>query len=120
MAKRPTSVFEKRRPQIPLIRNPRSGKSGMSQRFIGWSELQLHGIDLVDLQRFPVFEYREDDRQANSGFGGSHDHNEERVDLAVDLPQLVRERDEAQIHGIQHQLYGHEHGDDVLAVNESG
>ena len=34
--------------------------------------------------------------------------------------QLVGERDEAQVHGVQHQLDGHEHGDDVAAEQEAG
>ena len=58
--------------------------------------------------------------ETDSGFGGRDDHHEERIDVAVDLFELIRERDKAQIHRVEHQLDGHEHGDDVLAEQEAG
>src|SRR5579862_6617082 len=92
-ATRFTIAFGMRRPKIPLIRNPMSGRMGMSQRFImmGGREsesLEFHRIDFVDFERSAVFENGENDRQADGGFGGGHNHYEEAEDMAVDPMQF--------------------------------
>src|SRR5580658_10352282 len=106
-----------RRPKSPFARNPSSGRIGISQRFM---LSVLHRIYVVDHQRRAVLEDRENNRQSHRGFGGGHHHDEEAEDVTIHLLELVRERDKAQIHGIQHQLDGHEHGDDVAPENEAG
>src|ERR1051326_1182490 len=108
--------FENLRPNRPLIRKPMKGRIGMSQRFMS----VFHGADVVDHQRLPVLEYGQNNGQPDGRFGGGHDHYEETEDMPVHLFQLVGESDEAEIHRVQHQLDGHEDGDDVAAVDESG
>src|SRR5690606_6965599 len=64
------------------------------------SVLQQAGV--VDGCRAASAEYRHDDRQPHHDLGRGHDHHEERHELAVQRPGLVRERDERQVGGVQH------------------
>jgi hypothetical protein len=40
--------------------------------------------------------------------------------MAVHLLELIRERNKRQVHSIQHQFNRHEHGNDVLSIDEAG
>src|SRR5579884_1799525 len=106
----------RRRPKMPLIRKPSSGSSGISQRYM----LVFHGTDFVDLQRFTVLEDSKNDGQADGGFRRGDHHDEEGKDLPIHLFEMPREGDKAQVHGVEHQLDGHEDGDDVAAEEEAG
>src|SRR5689334_6487905 len=91
----------------------------MSQRFmIDWSE--LHGIDFVDLQRAAIFEDGQNDGESDGGFRSRYDHDEEGIDVAVDPLELVGKRHKTEIHGVQHELDGHEDSDDTLPVDKAG
>src|SRR4029078_560328 len=46
-------------------------------------------------------------------------HDEEDEDEAVELMELPRVGEEGQVHGVHHQLDAHEHGDAVLARQDS-
>ena len=52
----------------------------------------------VGVERFAVAEQRDDDRQADRGFGGGHGHDEEHDDLPVDGAERAAERHERQVH----------------------
>ena len=73
----------------------------------------LSVLDFVDVKSGAALEDSQNDAESNGGFRGSDHHDEEREDVAVHLPELVRECDETQIHGVEHQLDRHEHRDDV-------
>jgi len=40
--------------------------------------------------------------------------------VTIDLPEAVGERDETQVHGVEHQLDGHEHRNQVAPEEEAG
>src|ERR1700693_4255149 len=111
------NAFGMRRPKIPLARNPSSGKIGMSQRSM---MSVLHRIDFVDHQRGAILKHSENNGQTHCGFGGGHHHHEEAVDVSIHLLELVGKSDEAQVHRVEHQLDGHEDGDNVAPENEAG
>ena len=59
-------------------------------------------------------------RKPDGGFGGRHDHDEERVDVTIDALKLIRKRHKAEVDGVQHKLDGHKDSDDALAVDKAG
>src|SRR5690606_26420931 len=68
--------------------------------------------EIPDVDRIGVSEYRDDDREADSGLRrGDRDH-EEDDDLTIDS-RIRRERHEREVHRIQHQLDAHEENDRV-------
>src|SRR5260370_39389353 len=60
-----------------------------------------------------------DDAEADGGFGGGYDDDEQHKNLAVEFAAGLAESDEGEIDGVEHQLDGHENGDDV-ALNDEG
>ena len=58
------------------------------------------------------------DREADRRLRRGHRQDEKHEDLAADIAQEARERDEVEVHREQHQLDAHEQDDDVLAVQE--
>src|SRR4051812_35291970 len=90
-----TTGFARRRPNRPLIAAPASGNAGMSQRRIF---LVFKCIHFVDLQRIAILENCQDDAQSDRGFSSGYNHDEEREDVSIHLPELIRERDETQVH----------------------
>src|SRR6185437_1042958 len=55
----------------------------------------------------------DDDGQSHCRFGCGHRHDEEHKDLAFDRMPLMCEGDKAEVDGVEHQLNGHEHRDDI-------
>jgi hypothetical protein len=49
--------------------------------------LEFHGIDFIDLQRSPIFEDRQNDRETDRSFRRRNYHHEERIDVAVNPAQ---------------------------------
>src|ERR1017187_8982982 len=91
-----TRLFGNRRPKMPLIRKPASGKIGMSQSCIG-SVLILYRIHIVDVEGRTVFETRQDDVQPHRRFRRRHHHHEEREKMAGNFFMLVGECYKAQV-----------------------
>src|SRR5215831_7115209 len=85
-----TRLLENRRPKMPLIRKPVSGKIGMSQSCIS-SVLVFHRIDIIDIESGAVLENRQDDGQPHCSFSRRNHHHEEREQMAADFLVLVRE-----------------------------
>src|SRR5437016_10791242 len=54
-----------------------------------------------------------DDRKTDYGLGGGHRHDKEHDDLPLHRTQVARERNEGQIHGVEHQLDGHQDHDQI-------
>src|SRR5687767_2024846 len=141
-----TTRSEKRnfRPSSPLMAAPSRGRRGTSQMSLcisvrgsmvngQWSKtvlisspftihhLPLQQIDLVHEDRLAVAVERDDDAEADGGFGGGDDVDEDREDLSsygVHAPavlKVAREGDEVQVRRVQDELDGHEDDDDVAA-----
>jgi hypothetical protein len=61
---------------------------------------------------------QDDNRQAHGGFGRGHDDHEKNEHLSLQLAERPAEGDKRQIDGVEHQLDGHENGDDVALEDE--
>src|SRR5579864_4128752 len=108
--------FGIRRPNRPFIRKPRKGRIGISQRYM---MSVLHRTYVVDQECVAILENRQDDGQANRSLSRRYHHHEKAEDMAVHLLQRVGKRDEREIHGVEHQLDGHENRNDVAAIDEA-
>src|SRR5262245_58478044 len=112
----PDTDFGKRRPKNALTRNPASGNAGM--RAITLSPFERR--EGVGVERLPVPEERDDERQADGRLGRRHGHHEEDDDLAVDVAGKAAEGDERQVHGVQHDLDREQDRDQVAAHEDAG
>src|SRR6185503_16708407 len=110
--------FPSRRPTTAVNRKPNRGRamiSGTSRSNI--SRSLAHRVVLVDQRRLLVAVDRDDDREADRRLGGGDGHDHEGDDRTVE-PELRsrregRERDDREVHGIEHQLDRHQHADRV-------
>src|SRR5215212_7936585 len=80
-ARPPDTLFGRRRPSVALTTKPTSGNRGISAS----TRSPLERLERVRVERLPVAEERDDDRQADGGFRGGDGHHEERDDLTVDV-----------------------------------
>src|SRR6266511_1198510 len=135
----PDTDFVSRRPTPAFTRNPRKGRSGISSSMPPpqpWNakaaksakkRLALRALRAlcstssspfqrrpgVGVQRFLVAEERDDDRQTDGRFRRRHGHHEEHDDLPVGRSERAPERDERQVHRVQHDLDRQENRDQV-------
>src|SRR5271169_2537171 len=72
-------------------------------------------IHFVGKQRFAIAEKRENNAQADGGFGGCVRDDKNREDLAIHIAIQTREGHEIDVDSVQDQLDGHEHDDHVAA-----
>src|SRR5436309_8096168 len=111
-------------PNRPATIAPTSGAIGTTVRSAGESVVAmsarsaLERVELVDGDRRARSEQHDQDRQADRRFGGGDGEDEEHEDLAGHVAEVVREGDEVQVDGEQHQLDRHQQDDQVLAVEE--
>src|SRR5690606_25515307 len=99
------------RPKKPAMIVPTNGASAMASS----ADLEttnsipdigsaLHQIDFGDVDRAPVAEQRDEDRQADGGFGRSHGQDEEHEHLTGRIAEFTRETHKVDVHRQQHQL----------------
>src|SRR5215469_11526886 len=118
-----TSARDRRRPRVPLMRNPAKGSSGINQRDesgIELRSLEFQQVDLVHVERLARTEDGDDDGEAYGGFGGSDDHHKKDEDLSGDLVPHMREGDEGEVDRVEHQFDRHEDGDDIALDEKTG
>src|SRR5438876_2492440 len=97
----------------PLTRNPASGKRGMAQIRLFTALSALHRVRLFDVQRPALAEEGNRQREPDRGFArGDRDH-EDREDLPRQVGKPPGKSDEIDVDGVEHQLDGHEHGQEV-------
>src|ERR1700758_2363942 len=72
-------------------------------------------VHFVCEDRFAIPEKRQDDTEADGGFGGRVRNDENGEHLAIDRAEVARERDEVDIYGVQDQLDGHKNYNHVAA-----
>ena len=70
--------------------------------------LPLQQVDLVDVGRVHVAVVRDQNRQTHGHFGRRHGHDHEDEDLAVEIAPLAAQRDQRQVHAVEHHLHAHE------------
>src|SRR5215813_3244124 len=77
------------------------------------SHLPLQRREAVGVQRLPMPEQTDHDRESHGRFRGGDRHDEEHDDLPVRRPERPAERDEAQVDGVQHDLDREQDRDEV-------
>src|SRR5262245_25241532 len=107
----PDRDLDSRRPNVALSRNPANGSSAIA---VSTSSPFERGEGL-GIERLPVAEQADDQRQADGGLGGGHGHDEEGDDLAVDVALLPPEGDEREVDGVEHDLHRQQQRDQVAA-----
>src|SRR5919201_5243218 len=95
----PETVFERRRPRLALITNPRNGSSGIRNSMNVVRGLPLQRRKAVGVERFPVAVQRNNDRQADGRLGRCDRHHEEHDDLPFRRPEGAAEGHERQVDG---------------------
>src|SRR5687768_2760153 len=75
--------------------------------------LPLQKVEGVHVEGVAPALQRDDDGEAHRRLGRGHGQHEEDEHLAVQGPPRPAERDEGQVHRVEHQLHAHEEGDDV-------
>src|ERR1700720_245605 len=121
-----TSFFSLR-PKNSIAAAVMSGNIGISQmcaRKNGRCEVigrfsPFQHVHFVREDRFAIAEKREDDTEAHSGFGSCVRDDENGENLAIDRPEVARERDKIDVHRVQDQLDGHEDDNHVAAGKHS-
>src|SRR5690606_10153541 len=113
------------RPNRPATIAPNSGASTIAISIALEITISMPGIpsalqrvDFGDVDRPPVAEQRDQDRQADRGLGRGHGKDEEHEDLTGRVAEFAREGDEVDVHREQHQLDAHQQDDHVLPVEE--
>src|SRR5678815_3753147 len=108
-------------PNRPATIAPTSGAIGTTVRSAGERVVAisaLQRVELVDGDRRARSEQHDQDRQTDSRLGRGDSEDEEHEHLPGHVAQVVREGDEVQVDGEQHQLDRHQQHDQVLAVEE--
>src|SRR4029077_7270669 len=75
-------------------------------------------VDVFNVERLAIARNHDDDAEPDGSFGGGDDDYEEHKDLAVQPVPDLAEGHEGEVDGVEHQLDGHEDGDDVALENE--
>src|SRR5260370_21720634 len=81
-------------------------------------KLEFEEVHALDVERAAIPRGENDDSKTDRGFRGGHDDYKQHEHLAVEFAFGLAERYECQIDGVQHQLNGHENGDDVALHDE--
>src|SRR3954468_2306719 len=120
----PDADFARRRPTLALTRNPSSGSSGISNSMTaqrsGARRLPFQHRERFGVQRLTMAKQRDHDRQADRRLGRRDGHHEEHDDLSVSGAQRAAERDECQVHRVQHDLDRQQNRDQVPPHEPTG
>src|ERR1019366_2749893 len=100
--------------QVPE-KAPLAAVKGAAASTVTESSSVLQQAGIVDRSRPAGTEHGDDDRKPDDHFGGRHNHDEERHDLAVQVAVDARERDESEVACVEHEFDAHEHHDGVTA-----
>src|SRR4051794_28462621 len=86
--------------------------------FVSHGTLASHHVDVFDRDRAAVAEEHHQDGKPDRRLRRRHGQDEQGEDLADDVVEIGRERDEVDVHREQDQFHRHQDDDDVLAVEE--
>src|SRR5262245_32419935 len=80
--------------------------------------LALHEIDVLDRDRTAIAEVGNQDSEPDCRFRGGNRQDQQCIDLADEIGEEARERDEVDVDRKEDQLDRHHDDDDVLPVEE--
>src|SRR5215472_2449176 len=103
------------RPKKPAITEAKSGRKTTAAA----TASALHHVDIFDRDRASIAEIDDENGETDCGLCRRNGQHEHREDLAHEIAQKDRERHEIDADGKEHQFDGHQHDDDVLAVQEN-
>src|SRR4026207_1623240 len=83
------------------------------------SSLPFEEVAPIDIERFAIPEHGDDESQADGRFSRGHNQHEEHKNLTVDLTIAAGERDEGQVHRVEHDFHREEQGNDVPLDEEA-
>src|SRR5215218_4468082 len=106
------------RPNRSCTRKPARGSAGMSQMTLSTSAPQHR--DVVGGGTGAPPHDGHDDPEADHDLGRGHHQHEEHRHLPADVVERLREADERDVDGVEHQLDAHEHHDRFLADEQAG
>src|SRR4051794_2582682 len=106
------------RPATSWTRKPARGSAGMSQMTLSTSAPQHRDV-VGGRARAPAHD-GDDDAEADHDLGRCHHQDEEDRHLPADVVERLREADERDVDGVEHELDAHEHDDGVLADQQAG
>src|ERR1700754_1992055 len=84
------------------------------------SRSSLELPQLIDVDRQPAPEQRDDETEADRDLTGRDDHDDQREDLPAHVAVVARERDERQVGGVEHQLEAQQDDERVAAREHAG
>src|SRR5215207_7287152 len=113
VASQPATGSPNRRPNSTSRTKPASGRAGISQTTSITAPSASEQRHVVGGGSWPPPQDRHDDAEAHHDLGGGHDEHEEHDRLAGHVVERRRERHEAQVHRVQHELDAHEHHERV-------
>src|SRR5690606_24992204 len=89
----------------PLTAKPTNGSRTIAPSRTGskWCTSPPQQVEVLQIHRLGVAEDRDHDRESHGRLGRRHRHDEEHEHLTLD-PDRARERDEGEVHGVEHQL----------------
>src|ERR1700722_10933049 len=79
----------------------------------------FHQIDVFDRDRAAIAEIHDQDGKPDGGFGRRDGQHDKRVDLAHEVAEKGRKRNQIEVDGEQYELDRHHDDDDVLPVEEN-
>src|SRR5690606_22039650 len=103
-------------PIVALTRKPANGSRGISAS----TGSPFESRERLGVERLPMAEQGNDEREADGRLGGGDGHHEEGDDLPVHGALLAAEGHEGQVHRVQHDLDGEQQRDDVAAQEDAG
>src|SRR5436190_6856674 len=111
------------RPKARLRIAPASGSAGTSQMAFSTrrspSRLPSQEVRVVDVGAPAPPEDRDDDRESDDDLRRGDHHREERERLPGQVPVLLRERDEREVHRVQLEFHRHEDHEGVPAQEDA-
>src|SRR5438552_5270816 len=102
-----------------MRKNEIAGRAGMIQALSSTAASALQLVDLVEVGTVDVAVDEKDDRQPDTDLGGRDGDDEEREHLARHGAGERRERDQVDVHRVQHELDAHEHEHRVTAGDDA-
>ena len=82
--------------------------------------LPLHNIHLSNIHRLLIAEKRNNYSKPDGSFGGGDGHNKKYENLPRLIAKKLRESNEREVDGVEHQLDAHKNNDSIPAKKNAG
>ena len=93
--------------------------TGQASRVFAFPCSTLQAIQIIHVDGLQVAEQHDENGEPDRRLGSGHGKNEKHEYLSRQILQVVRESDEIEIYGEQHQLDRHQNDDQIFPVQEN-